>query len=71
MNNAIYGIKPYQGNGMRGFDDHRVGLDKEPFVAGAVAMIDMAVRLKGIANAGDGFVLVFSSMPFPRPDRRP
>ena len=33
MKNAIFVIKPYKWNGMWVFDDERVGLDKEPFVA--------------------------------------
>ena len=35
MKNAIFVIKPYKWNGMWVFDDERVYLDKEPFVAGA------------------------------------
>ena len=35
MKNSIFVIKPYKWNGMWVFDDERVGLDKEPFVAGA------------------------------------
>ena len=35
-----------QWNGMWVFDDERVGLDKEPFVAGADTMIDTAVAAK-------------------------
>jgi hypothetical protein len=68
MNNAIFVIKPYKWNGMWVFDDQRVGLDKEPFVAGADTMIDTAVRLKGITNADDGFLMVFSAQPFPDAD---
>ena len=68
MNNAIFVIKPYKWNGMWVFDDERVGLDKEPFVAGADSMIDTAVQLKGIPNAEDGFLMVFSADPFPDAD---
>ena len=50
------------------FDDQRVGLDKEPFVAGADTMIDTVVRLKAIPNAEDGFLMVFSAQPFPDAD---
>jgi hypothetical protein len=64
-NNAINVIKPYKWNGMWVFDDERVDLDKEPFVAGADTMIDTAVAMKGIQNADHGFVLVFSEYPFP------
>ena len=68
MKNAIFVIKPYKWNGMWVFDDERVGLDKEPFVAGADTMIDTAVHLKGIPNADDGFLMVFSAGPFPDAD---
>ena len=65
MNNSIFVINPYKWNGMWVFDDERVGLDKEPFVAGADTVIDTAVQAKGIQNAEDGFLMVFSSGPFP------
>ena len=68
MTNSIFVSKPYKWNGMWVFDDERVGLDKEPFVAGADTMIDTAVQLKGIPNAEDGFPLVFSAGPFPDAD---
>ena len=42
--------------------------DKEPFVAGADTMIDTAVTVKGIENAEDGFLMVFSAGPFPDAD---
>ena len=66
--NAIHVIRPYRWNGMWVFDDERVGLDKEPFVAGADTMIDRAVDLKGIDDAERGFLLVFSAYPFPDAD---
>jgi hypothetical protein len=66
MKNAIFVIKPYKWNGMWVFDDERVGLDKEPFVAGADTMIDTAVQLKGIQNAEAGFLMVFSAQAVPR-----
>ena len=65
MKNAIFVIKPYKWNGMWVFDHERIGLDKEPFVAGADTMIDTAVQLKGIPNAENGFLMVFSVGPFP------
>ena len=68
MKNAIFVIKPYKWNGMWVFDDERVGLDKEPFVAGADAMIDTAVELKGLSNADEGFLMIFSAGPFPDAD---
>lgn len=66
--NAINVIKPYRWNGMWVFDDERVGLIKEPFVAGADTMIDQAIAMKKIRNADQGFVLVFSEHPFPDAD---
>jgi len=66
--NAINVIKPYKWNGMWVFDDERVELDKEPFVAGADTMIDKAIEMKGIENAGHGFLLIFSEFPFPDAD---
>jgi hypothetical protein len=45
------------------FDDPRVGLTQEPFVAGADTMIDRAVC--DIPNAEQGFTLIFSASPFP------
>jgi len=68
MNNSIFVIKPYKWNGMWVFDDERVGLDKEPFVAGADTMIDTAVQLKGLQDAEDGFLTVLSAGPFPHAD---
>ena len=68
MNNSIFVIRPYKWNGMWVFDDERVGLDKEPFVAGADTMIDTAVALKGIQHAEHGFLMVFSAGPFPDAD---
>ena len=68
MKNSIFVIRPYRWNGMWVFDDERVGLDREPFVAGADTMIDTAVALKGIENAENGFLMVFSAGPFPDAD---
>jgi hypothetical protein len=61
--NAINVIAPYKHHGLWVFDDARVGLDKEPFVAGADTMIDRAVAR--IADADRGFLLLFSRTPFP------
>ena len=66
--NAINVIKPYKWNGMWVFDDERVGLEKEPFVAGADTMIDKAIEIKGIQNANQGFLLIFSEYAFPDAD---
>lgn len=68
MKNSIFVIKPYRWNGMWVFDDPRVGLVQEPFVAGADAMIDAAVRLRRIADADEGFLMVFSAGPMPGVD---
>ncbi len=68
--NAITVIKPYKWEGLWVFDDERVGLDKEPFVAGADTLIDVAVERKGIANPEDGFLLLFSATAFPSADLR-
>ncbi len=61
--NEIYVISPYKHHGTWVFDDARVGLLQEPFVAGADTWIDRVVA--NIANAEKGFTLIFSSAPFP------
>ena len=61
--NAINGISPYKYLGMWVFDDERVGLVQEPFVAGADTMIDRAVA--DIPNPERGFTMIFSAAPFP------
>jgi len=61
--NAINVIAPYKHHGMWVFDDARVGLAQEPFVAGADTMIDRVVA--DIADAERGFTLIFSGTPFP------
>ena len=45
------------------FDDPRVGLMQEPFVAGADSMIDRVVA--DIPDAELGFTMIFSSTRFP------
>jgi hypothetical protein len=45
-------------------------LVKEPFVAGADTLIDIAIEQKGITNADEGFLLFFSATPFPGVDLR-
>jgi hypothetical protein len=67
MNNSLFVIKPFKWNGMWVFDDDRVGLEKEPFVAGADTMIDTAVQWKGIQNAEDGFLWCFPQARSPTP----
>ena len=61
--NAIMVISPYDYNGTWVFDDPRVGLVREPFVAGVPEMIDHLVA--DIPNAKDGFRMTFSAKPFP------
>ena len=61
--NMINVISPYKHLGMWVFDDARVGLVQEPFVAGADSMIDRVVA--DIPDAHRGFTLIFSSSPFP------
>jgi hypothetical protein len=61
--NALNIISPYRYNGMWVFDDERHDLCREPFVAGADSLIDMAVA--DIPNAAGGFNLIFSAQAFP------
>ena len=61
--NSIGVISPYKYEGMWVFDDPRVGLTREPFVAGIDTMIDRLVA--SIPDAEEGFRLLFSSTPFP------
>ena len=66
--NSITVIKPYKWEGLWVFDDDRVELVKEPFVGGADTLIDLAVEQKGITNAKEGFLLLFSATRFPGAD---
>ena len=66
--NSISVIKPYKWEGLWVFDDERVDLVKEPFVAGADTLIDTAIEQLGIENADDGFLMLFSATPFPGGD---
>ncbi|MHC4954982.1 MAG: DUF6717 family protein [Planctomycetota bacterium] len=68
--NAILAIYPYRHNGLWVFDDERAELHREPFIAGADAMIDKAVVEKGIERPEDGFRMIFSAGPFPGYDFR-
>ncbi len=68
--NSITIIKPYKWEGQWVFDDDRVELVKEPFVAGADTLIDVALERKGITNAEQGFLLLFSASAFPSADLR-
>jgi hypothetical protein len=61
--NSLFVIAPYKYEGMWVFDDPRVGLSREPFIAGIDTMIDRMVA--DIPNAEKGFRAVFSAAPFP------
>ena len=61
--NAMMVIAPYWHAGTWVFDDPRVGLVQEPFMAGVPEMIDVLVA--EIPDARDGFRLLFSAQPFP------
>jgi hypothetical protein len=61
--NSLFVIAPYKYHGSWVFDDPRVGLEQEPFVAGIDTMIDTLVA--GIPNAESGFRAIFAAMPFP------
>lgn len=61
--NSILVIHPYKYQGQWVFDDPRVGLHREPFVAGADTMIDKMVE--GIPDAHAGVTILFAGQPFP------
>lgn len=61
--NSLFVIVPYKYEGMWVFDDSKVGLLREPFVAGVDTMIDRLVA--GIPQAEEGFRAIFSAAPFP------
>ena len=61
--NTIIAIHPYKHQGLWVFDDQKVGLVQEPFVAGADTIIDRMVA--DIPDAQLGFTLLFSAGPFP------
>ena len=56
-------IHPYKYEGTWVFDDPKVGLVQEPFIAGADIILDRMAE--GVPNATAGMTLLFSSMPFP------
>jgi hypothetical protein len=58
-------IQPYWSSDLATwvFDDPAVGLEREPFVSGAPAIINVLVQ--DIPRARDGFRLFFSASPFP------
>lgn len=60
--NSLLVIHPYKVDGVWVFDDPRVGLVQEPFVAGADVILDRIVE--GIPNAESGVTIIFSASPF-------
>lgn len=66
--NSLLVIEPYKTAGTWVFDDPRLGLNKEPFVAGIPELIDHLVS--DIPNADKGFRLIFSAHPFPAYDTK-
>lgn len=63
MSNSLFVIAPYKHLGMWVFDDERVGLVQEPFVAGADTILD--IWTAEIPNADKGVRLIFGATPFP------
>jgi len=61
--NSLIVIAPYWHEGTWVFEDAKVGLRQEPFVAGVPEMIDCLV--KDIPSARQGFRLTCSASPFP------
>ena len=61
--NSILVIHPYKYEGVWVFDDSRVGLLREPFVAGADVILDKITE--HIPGAGSGVTVLFSGQPFP------
>lgn len=64
INNAIFSITPYYHSGMWVFDDDRVNLVKEPFVAGIPEIIEYYLAKENI-DGKKGFVAIFSDTPMP------
>jgi hypothetical protein len=65
MTNQITLICPYLHRGMWVFDDERVGLREEPFIAGVPAILEDLLRRENIPDPKRGFRLLFSAAPFP------
>jgi len=61
--NSILVIQPYKYGRTWVFDDPKIGLVREPFVAGIPEMIDKLSS--DIPDANSGFQLTFSAIPFP------
>lgn len=64
--NSIMTLHVCNYNGVWAFDDLNAGLVKEPFVAGIPEIIEHVLKKQNITNAHQkGFMLMFSSSPFP------
>ena len=63
--NAIMTLFPYKLNGIWVFDDETKELSREAFVSGMTEIIERLVNETLKTNVDDGFVLHFSSEPFP------
>lgn len=63
VNNTIRVIMPYRWNGIWVFDDDATGLECEAFVGGVNTIIDAMTA--DIPDAKNGFVCMFSHIPFP------
>ena len=66
--NQLLVIAPYWHAGTWVFDDERVGLEREPFVAEVPEIIDRVVQRAGLdlgQSRRDGIRLLFSADPFP------
>jgi hypothetical protein len=61
--NSLLAIHPYKVDGLWVFDDPRVDLVQEPFIAGADVVLDRMTA--NIPNAHKGVTLIFSAAPFP------
>ena len=59
IKNSIFTISPYRYYGGWVFDDPKVGLDKEAFVAGADTLLDK------LSEGRDRVVVMFSDIVFP------
>jgi hypothetical protein len=61
--NSILVIHPYKHEGVWVFDDPKVGLIQEPFIAGADVILDRMTE--SIPGAAGGVTVLFSAAPFP------
>jgi hypothetical protein len=63
LGNSVFTISPYKSDGAWVFDDSKKDLEQEPFVSGIPEMIELITA--DIPDAENGFVVFFSSKPFP------